>query len=203
MPSGANTRSPRKATNLRPVTCSTTISASVKPSLQYIDIAPGVCLRRLRLRVSSNSLCTVVSGSNPMKAVVPGSPEEWLRSIRSVMSRNRASAIVNSGRYRTTGASSATLPSSTSSKIATVANILLTEPMLKRVFGSTARFCARSATPIASDKTNSPRSMIATDTPLPWPELIAFQADSRAPEIAAVLLEAGSTGAAVSRALEP
>jgi hypothetical protein len=78
-------------------------------------------------------------------------------------------------------------------RIATAANILLTEPMLKRVFRSTARFCARSATPMVSEYANAPRSMMATVTPLPWPEVIAFHAVSRAFAIVFVKSGRGAT----------
>ena len=56
-------------------------------------------------------------------------PEEWFSSIRTVMSLYRGSAMVKSGRYRVTGASRETLPSSASCITAAVVNTLLTEPM--------------------------------------------------------------------------
>ena len=47
-------------------------------------------------------------------------PEEWFRSIRTVICLYRSSAILNWGRYRVTGASSWMRPFSTSCITATV-----------------------------------------------------------------------------------
>ena len=59
----------------------------------------------------------------------PGSPAEWSRTMRTVMSRYAGSAMVNSGTYRITGASSETAPRSTSVMTAAAVTTLLTEPI--------------------------------------------------------------------------
>jgi hypothetical protein len=85
--------------------------------LQYTAAAPGSCFRRVRDKTVRVSSCMAVLYWNPKlpATIEPGRPDEWLNSILTVMSRYLGSAMTNSGRYRTAGASRSIFPSSTSS----------------------------------------------------------------------------------------
>ena len=75
-----------------------------------------------------------------VRPVLVDKPLVWFRSWRTVISAEAASSATrNHGRYRCTGASSSTFPSSTSCMIASAVNDLLIEPMMKGVVGVTGR----------------------------------------------------------------
>ena len=69
-------------------------------------------------------------GEAVIAAWVPGKPEVWFRSMRTVMSVWRGWAIVNSGRCAITGSSRPIRLSSRSIRMAAAANTLLIKPML-------------------------------------------------------------------------
>ena len=120
-----------------PETRSTTTPARVTQSLQYTFMAPGVVFKG-ELRSPSMTWSTklgiqlLLRESEPDP---PGSPAEWLRSIRTVICLYCGDCIVKSGTYRATGASNEIFPASTSCITATAVTTLPTDAIPYFVVG--------------------------------------------------------------------